>query len=69
VRERLAEMGVDAVIVDGCEDLGDRWRVDLRAGGRTLAATVELTESAVSSPPSCGKDPEPISGYALVDLT
>jgi hypothetical protein len=31
-------------------------------------ATVAVTESGTLSPPSCGKDPAPVTGYALVDL-
>jgi hypothetical protein len=68
VREQFAAMGVDAVVVEQAEDLGNGWRVELRAGDRRVVATLELETSSTVSPPSCGKDPEPIEGFALVDL-
>jgi hypothetical protein len=67
VREHLGAMDVDAVIVRRVDDLGDTWRVELDAGQR-FTATVAVTESGTLSPSSCGKDPAPVTGYALVDL-
>ncbi len=68
VRERLDAMSLESVIVDRVDDLGDRWLVGGRVADRGFSATVRIAESGTLSPPSCGKDPEPITGYALVDL-
>jgi hypothetical protein len=68
VREHVDAMEVDAVTVERVDDLGDRWLAHVRAADRRFAATVAFTESDTLSPSSCGKEPEPITGYALVDL-
>jgi hypothetical protein len=65
VRRELGLRGVDEVVVERVEPLGDdAARVRLYAGGQVLLAAVERRVVG-DRPLSCGAEPEPVMAYSL----
>ena len=56
---------LDEVVIDGATKDGDRWIVTGRALEEPVKFAVRETTSESVAPPSCGKAPEPVRGWAL----
>ncbi len=64
LRDRLGEQSDDAVAwISTTGTAADTWEVQLRVAERTEKVSIRLEESGVSRPPSCGKDPEPMTRF------
>lgn len=64
-RSEHALTKLDDVVIDGATKDGERWIVSGRALDEAVSFAIRETTSDVVAPPSCGKAPEPVRGWAL----
>ena len=66
LRKEHGLAGLDEVVIEHAEAQDDRWLVSGRVLDRRVRIELREVSLGVVAPPSCGKDPQPISRWEVV---